>query len=279
MCCKLSYPAYMVPHRGLLKEVKIDNLLKEGDVALARRVDREFETKEFRRMSDGTYVAKMDSSLHDETFEHIPKMSMTMLRQSFPIESAKYDLKMKPEVDDWNGGVVFPCSYRGKAIKHKDSFLIVYNASLLHNQPAEYQRKFDNKKMAEQVQENYKGLKEVLEQGKYQNSNYYKAFGRIYLKHSPTNLNYWHYELILENAEGEIIKNVKTTGDQQNMKPTFVEYVWNHFLNKQFWIDENHCEDVPENCFYDTDVCLIERWAAGIMKKLMFVSVPIVKVG
>lgn len=276
--CKFLYPAYMVPHVGLRKDASIDDLRKNGDMTVARRIDRSFNAKEFRKMADGTYVVKMDSPLHDEIFERIPNMSMTMLRRSFPIASAKYDLKMKPKVDDWRGSIVNPWKERGKAIKLREAFLIVYKISSLHNKPAKYQRKFENKRLAEQVQEIYSGVKEDIEQGRYQNSNYYEGIGRIYLKHSPTNLNYWHYELILENVEGETIKNVKPTGDQKNMKPTFVEYVWNHFLNKQFWIDENPCEDIPNSCFYDLEVCGIERWAAEIMKKIVFDSVPIVKV-
>lgn len=267
----------MVPHVGLRKDVQVDDLRQKGDMAVARRVDRAFDAKEFRKMADGTYVVRMDSTLHDETFERIPNMSMTMLRQSFPVESAKYDLKMKPKIDDWTGRMVNPWPNRGKAIKSKDAFLMVFKASSLHNMPAEYQRKFDSKKLAEQVQDNYRGLKDDISRGGYQNSNYYGGTGHIYLKHSPTKLNFWHYELILENAEGEVINSVKRTGDQKNMRPTFVEYVWNHFLNKQFWIDENPCEDIPEKCFHDQEVCGIERWAAEIMKKMVFASVPIVK--
>lgn len=277
--CKMLYPAYMVPRVGLEKDVKVDDLRQKGDMAVARRIDRAFDEKEFRKMSDGTYVVRMDSALHEETFERIPNMSMTMLRRLFPIESAKYDLRMKPKVDDWKGGMVNPWTNRGKAIKLKDVYLMVYKVSSLQNQPAEYQRRFENKSLAEQVQQNYKGLKEDIRQGQFQKAKYYGGTGHIYLKHSPTKLNYWHYELVLENAEGEIINGVKRTGDQQNMKPTFVEYVWNHFLNKQFWIDENPSEDIPESCFYDSEVFGIERWAAEIMNKIMFASIPIVKVG
>lgn len=269
----------MVPRVGLWKDVKVDELRQNGDMAVARRVDRIIEKKEVRRMSDGTYVVRMDSALHDETFVRIPNMSMTMLRRLFPIDSAKYDLKMRPKVDDWKGGMVNPWTNRGKAIRLRNACLMVYKISSLQNQPAEYQRKFENKNLAEQVQQNYKGLKEDISQKKFKRSIYYEGVGHIYLKHSPTRLNYWHFELILENAEGEAINSVKITGDQKNMRPTFVEYVWNHFLNKQFWIDENPCDDIPESSFFDLEVCGIKRWAAEIMNKIMFASVPIVRVG
>ena len=272
------YPSYMVPHVGLSTEVNIDNILMEGDLAVARRVDKPFDSKDFRRMSDGTWIVRLDSSLHDETFDRIPNLSMTMLRQAFPLKSAKYNLEMKPKVDDWKGGGINPWRYRGKAVRMEGPFLMVYKASSLHNKPARYQRRFEGKKLAELVKEHYLGLREDLKNGIYTNNQYYPGIGRVFLKHAPTKLNFWHYELKLVNAEGESINNVKQTGDQQNMKPTFVEFVWNHFLNKMFWIDENPCEDVPESCFYDPNVCGIERWVAEIMTKILFSSVPIVKV-
>ena len=130
------YPSFMVPYVGLIRKVEVENLLKHGDFAVARRVDRPFSSKDIKILSDGSGIVKQDSPLLSDIFERIPDMSMTMLRQEFPISSSKYDLRMRPTADDWNGGVIIPCLYYRKAIKKSDCFLMVYKAKGLHGRPS-----------------------------------------------------------------------------------------------------------------------------------------------
>lgn len=182
------YPSCMVPTLALL-------------ISVAQRVDKSVDKRDIVMLGD-TGIVKKDSPLHEEIFKRTPKLSMTMLRQEFPISSAKYDLKTRPTNDDWNGGVVSPLQYWRKAIKKRNCFLMVYWAISVHGQPAKYQSKFATRHEAEKVQDTYEGLKDDIVTNKFKKSNYYKAIGTIVLKHSPTALNYWHYELILEKGEG-----------------------------------------------------------------------------
>ena len=275
------YPSSMVPYIGLNHEVKVDELLKIGDVAIARRVDRLLSSKDIRRMADGTCIVPADSSLREETFERIPFLSITMLRQSHPMAYAKYDLEMKPKTDDWKGGMVWPWKQKDKANKCGDSYLMVYKASQLHNQPAKYQRRFESRETAEELQDDYEGLKDALIHKEFTRKSFYQSIGTLSLKHSPTVLNYWHYELVLENKEGKVIKNVKykegENEEEMNMNASFVNYVWEHFLCKMFWVDENPCSpEIPMSYFYDSRVCGIKRIFASWVNKCLYTVVPIV---
>lgn len=272
----------MVPYVGLIRKVDVGSLLTHGDFAVARRVDRPFCSKDIKILSDGTGIVKQDSSLLSDFFERIPYMSMTMLRQEFPITSAKYDLKMKPTDDDWNGGVVFPCRYWRKAIKKSDCFLMVYNAKALHGKPSKHQARFENIKEAQVNQDYYEGLKDDIVANNFGRKKYYKGTGRIFLRHSPTALNYWHYELELDKSEGGTVKGVKYNPnekpEQMNLKPSFVTFVWETYLCKHFWVDKNPCEnDIPMSCFINNGVSNFRRQIAVRLNRCLFSAVPIVR--
>ena len=275
------YPSCMVPRVGLKHDVKVEELLKLGDVAFARRVDRSLSQKDVRRMADGTCIVPADSDLREDTFKRIPFLSVTMLRRAFPLEYAKYDLKMKSPDDDWKGGFVWPWKNKRRATRVVNSYLMVYKASLLHNQPAKYQRRFDSREEAELLKDDYDGLAEALIHNEFTKKSYYHSLGTISLMHSPTLLNYWHYELKLENREGKVIKKVEYKDGQDpeemNMNASFVNYVWDHFLCKLFWVDENPCiPDIPLSFFCDNKIGKFRRVVAAWINKCLFAFVPIV---
>lgn len=274
------YPSYMVPYNGLNPEVKVEDLLDYCDFSIARRVDKPFSEEDLQRMGDGTYIVRSDSSLREETFERVPNLSTTMLRRVFPIKVAKYDLTMKP-TDDWKGGMVNPLRFRGKARLNQNSYLMVYRASHLHGEPVRYQRRFESLKDAKTVQEYYEDLKDSIITNQFRSSTLFKSFGHIFLKHSPTALNYWHYELKLRKSEGGYIENTnyKPGKDEQkmNMKQSFVSYVLDNYLFKMLWIDENPCgSEIPMSYFYDSRVCEIKRFFASLINKCLYTVVPIV---
>lgn len=274
------YPSFMVPYFGLIKRVDVDSLLQYGDFPVARRIDRPFNSDDIKILSDGTGIVKQDSSLFSDFFERIPNMSMTMLRREFPLSSAKYDLRMRPTDDDWNGRLVRPCPYRKKAIKVKDCYLMVYMAKGLHGKPSKHQARFENIKEAQDKQDYYEGLKDDIVTNNFERKKYYKGTGRIFLRHSPTALNYWHYELELDKSEGGTVKGVKYNPnekpEQMNLKPSFVTFVWETYLCKHFWVDENPCaNDIPMTCFINNGVSNFRRQMAARLNKCLFSVMPI----
>ena len=274
------YPFYMVPYPGLIREVNVDGLTEHGCFSVARRVDKAFSEKDIKIMPDGTGIVRADSSLREETFERVPNLSVTMLRNTFPIESAKYNLTMRPETDDWKGGLVKPCQYKDKAFIKDNCYLMVYLNENLHGQPVDYQRKFETLEDAKAVEEYYEDLKNEIVAKTFSTKKLYKAVGMILLKHSPTMLNYWHFELKLQKGEGGFIENTKYKPNEvpskMNMKQSFVDYVLENYLFKMFWVDKNPCkQDIPYNCFYDNDVCGLKRMIARVWNQCVFAIVPI----
>lgn len=278
---KACYPSCMVPYTGLNPDVNVDELLTHGDFSVARRVDREFSADDIRRMSDNTCIVRADSTLRDETISRIPNLSTTMLRLSFPLQAVMLDVKMKSPDDNWKGGMINARRFCGRAIKPKASYLMVYKAKLIHRKPVDYQRKFERREEAIPVQNCYDGLEEDIVKSKFTKSKFYHGFGLMWLKHSPTKLNYWHYELKLENSEGKLIKDAKykpvDDAEKRNMKQSFIEYVWDNYLYKHFWVDMNPCKaDIAMSHFYDGRVCFARRLAASYLTKCLFGIVPIV---
>lgn len=278
------YPSYMVPYIGLNPEVNVSDLMAHGAFVIARRIDKVFSEEDVKMMPDGTGIVRLDSSLRKEIFERVPNLSVTMLRQAFPIESAKYHLAMKPDVDDWKGGVVIPWFYREKATIVSDCYLMVYQAENLHGMPAKYQRKFEHREDAKDVEDYYEDLKNDIVSNNFSTKNLYKAIGQIVLRHVPTMLNYWHFELKLCKSERGFIESVKYKQNEaranMNMRPSFVDYVLNNYLCKSFWIDINPCKnDLPDDCFLDNDVSALKRCTAKLWNRCLFKLIPIVVEG
>lgn len=275
------YPSYMVPYPGLNPDVKVNDLMSRGAFAIARRVDKAFSEEDIIMMPDGTGIVRMDSSLREDFFERVPNLSVTMLRQAFPIESAKYSLAMKPGSDDWNGGVVNPWCYKEKASIVSDCYLMVYPAENLHGQPVKYQRRFEHREDAKVVEDYYEDLKNEIVSNSFTTKRFYKAIGQIVLNHTPTMLNYWHFELKLGKSEGGFIESAKYKPNENqanmNMKPSFVDYVLENYMFKLFWVDKNPCkDDLPDDCFFVNNVSALKRGAAKVWSWCLFKMVPIV---
>ena len=70
-------------------------------------------------------------------------------------------------------------------------------------------------------------------------------------------------------------QNVKFV--EMNMNASFVNYVWEHFLCKLFWVDENPCNpDIPLSFFCDNRIGKFKRGVAAWTNKCLFAVVPIV---
>lgn len=275
------YPSCMVPYTGLKQEVMVDELLEYGVFSIARRVDKAFSDIDLKQMSDGTFIIRSDSSLREDTLVRIPNLSTTMLRNAHSLDSAMLDVKMRSPEDDWKGSIVNAWKYKGRVISPNSSYLIVYKANLIHNQPVNYQKKFESRSEAEKVQENYENLKDDIVTNKFTKGTFYKSIGQLRLKHSPTMLNYWHFELKLVNKEGTTIENSKIKPEmdkkKMNMKESFVEYVWENYICKHFWVNKNPCEtDIEMSLFEDDSICSVKRWAAAHWTKCIFKVFPIV---
>lgn len=157
---------------------------------------------------------------------------------------------------------------------------MVYKASSLHGKPTKHQARFDNIKEAQNKQDYYEGLKDDIVTNNFERKKYYQGTGCIFLRHSPTALNYWHYELELEKSEGGTVKSVNYNPnekpEQMNWKPSFVTFVWETYLCKHFWVDRNPCEnDIPMAFFLDSGVSNYRRQMNDRFNKCLFSIVPI----
>ena len=90
--------------------------------------------------------------------------------------------------------------------------------------------------------------------------------GEINLKHTPTDLNYRHFELKIHDDKGKIVENLRSFQSAQ-MKPQrngiddLAQYIFEHILRKNFEVDKlfSGTSSLPEDVFFDGNIPAEER--------------------
>lgn len=235
------YPHYMVPYEGLNPECDVCDLLQISDFVLARRVDYNFKDAKLGTVGP-YYTLSADSPVISEFYKRIPFMSMTMMGVAAGVKDAAY-IQSAPGSDTWTDGLVKAEDYIGKVKVSSNCFQIIYIASNLHLQPVMYVKKYGSLKEAkEESNLMVDEQKNKVIQNRFQRTDLFDFKGQLLLKHSPSHLNYWHFELVLKYANGKDVKNLTPdflNSDKEPVgKDSFAVFVFNHYLRKNLIIDK-----------------------------------------
>ena len=245
----MPYSCKMIPYQGLKIKAEVDVLLEKSDFSLARRIDKPLAESGID-CSCGVPVIPLSAPLLDEFYYRIPSMSMTFVDDEETCEAASYKL-CELARDNWNGENIDFSNYENAIEKKGNCFQIIYSAKNLHKREIPYVRKFQ--KQSEMI--------ECKIQDLFKKDKKYDVKGSIFLEHSPTNLNYRHFELKLQDAQGKIIKSggissYPESGKNETSKSgrdCFTRYVLKNFLAKDFTIDKipEEASCLPESIFFD----------------------------
>lgn len=249
----MPYSCKFIPYKGLKTEVDVGVLLDNADFSIARRCD--YSTDILRKCGD-SYLIPQDSNILEEFYERLPSMSMTYVYDEESLESASYRLH-KPACDKWNGENVNLVDCKNSIEKKDPCFQLVFSAKKLHNISIPYSKKFGS--LEDFVKHN---IEEAFAKDKT-----YPVVGKIILQHSPTQLNYYHFELMLLDDNGNPLKNVSSLQkalanphSKINGRDCFALYVLDQ-MTKYFEV--NHAFDgtssLPESLFCDNGVLPEDR--------------------
>ena len=193
-------------------------------------------------------------------------MSMTFVDDQETLESASYKVNV-PHDNKWNGKNVDFSNYKSAVEKNSDCFQIIYYAKNLHVQKVPYVRTFQS---AEEAKEH--GF-----QGVFRKTDVHECEGIIFLKHSPNDLNYRHFELKLYDQEHKEIRfgklnpysKARANSESESCekkaskggRDSFVLYVLDNCLTTDFFIDElpDGEQFIKEECFFEEAIPAEER--------------------
>lgn len=202
------YPDELIPQIKYKPEVSINDLRDKQDFLISRRIDGIFE--------DCTYIQGGVCRLKDDALDNFDEqLSLNMLGTGFMIDHTKFR-QVKPASDKWNGEIVDKFKYAEQVEFIEPSFAAIYLASKVHQKRVPYDRTFDKKSYADDLEKKLNTIQDVA----------YKRLGDkemqlnavVTLDHDSTNVNYWHIVMRLQPSEcEEYVKNVKAVWRQTMM--------------------------------------------------------------
>lgn len=192
---KSDFPKSIIPKENFVLLMDMDNLLEHESIFVLRRSDRNYEDT-FNDLG----------ILRDEALSprEVPNLSINLLGGFFKPEHTKYRI-INRGMQKWG-------NYKSINIsEYLEDFEIIENytpifieANNINEVEVPYTQHV-NKDITKEVEKFFSIMpKPSISGGKYH------LQGKTKLVHDPTNLNYWHAELRLENFKGDEIKYKKS---------------------------------------------------------------------
>ena len=181
------YPVSILPHHSYVHFMNIDSLKSELPFFLIRRSD-----KDSNNTFNSAGILREDAILPEDTID----LSLNVLGGNFKEDHIKY-IPKSDGVKPWDGKKVYFIDYKNHYKIADVSSPIFFPLGELHRKTFPYYRGDDSE--AKKII-NALSLKPEKVDGKN------KLHGSSEVKHSPTNLNYWHVELTLVDQVGKRIK-------------------------------------------------------------------------
>lgn len=275
------YPYKMVPYVGLSKDKSIDDLLKNGNFAIARRIDLSEEDAGIHRVGSVSLLGRDSLGAH-HVYNFSPNLSVTILGVGATLHDCAYRQTV-PGNKDWNGDMIFVKDYVGCVEVKNPCIQLVYAAANLHNQPAQYNKRFQKESEAKaELNLMEKSPIDMTVKRWFDSSTSYPLTGKIFLRREPTMLNFWHVVLVLQMINGKEIRNItKDVMDNLVKEPkaadSFALYVLDNYLLKNFTVNTLPFDTgLTELDFLDENISEEVRMANSTATKEAFKSTPIV---
>lgn len=233
---EFEYPDCILPRTFYKNKINISDLVRKQEVVFVRRSSKTF-IDTFNILGD-VITLKEDSIPHHE----IPDLSLNLLGGKFLSGHLKYRLNLKSEAcRPWDGKTEIDLN------NFQDSFgevdvpcEIYFNGNIIHDHPIPYDRE-----RTKELDKLAKSLPDVFTL----ENNKYNLLGKIAFESDPLNLNYWHAETRIFDAEGHrkkygatYVKQIceksmtdvicrNTSPTIENITPISIKDYWkNHFV-------------------------------------------------
>ena len=201
---RLDYPLSILPKNQYIERIDIDKLYKHVPLVVVRRSDKPKEE----------IFNEIDLLREDViTKSDIPRMSMNLLGGAFKQEHIKFN-PIGESCRIWDGSEkVFFSNYRKSIRLLPVATPIFFEVANLHDKEFPYKRNKDptsNKLM------NALAYKPSETEGKF------ILYGKSYISHEPTLLNYWHVEFQIKDFEKKLIEKAKSAWQKEAAESAFL---------------------------------------------------------
>lgn len=222
----LKYPYSILPKTSFKIEMNFDDLIENHSIFVLRRSDLP-ENETFHTFKDGSII------LNDDSIENkrVPDLSLNLMGGIFKKSHSIY-IAIKEGIKPWKGEKVY-LSEQILNYEINDSFGSIFiNANELHNKSIPYNIP-SNINLHKEIKkfEGVLGISENIISNTPPDK--IKLKGRIYFKHDPLKLNYWHIEMKIEDFKNITLKKVGNSSNER-----FVEELFNN------WIKINSCPNI-----------------------------------
>lgn len=213
---KLKYPFQILPCSKFKTSIDCDSLINNQDIYILRRSNLSV---------DETFKPMLGQNvLNDDAIDdiRIANLSVNLLGGHFKKEHNKF-VALKAGVDKWIGEKVYLSNYIKDYSIEEDKGLIFINTKVLHNIEVPYNLPSDPNlhKEATKFQKIIGNNRVLINTPK----ETIRVIGKSFFVHSPVNLNYWHFELKVENFSEEIIDNPKKKSDKRFLEQLFTNII------------------------------------------------------
>ncbi|MDE6295409.1 MAG: hypothetical protein K2M03_05025, partial [Muribaculaceae bacterium] len=192
-----AYPVELLPTASHIYPLEADSFTDTDKTIMHRRSDIGYEECFYNGVIDRFHFRTERSS---EIFKHPYNLSLNLLGGQFIADRHAIWRQTKPGSDYWLGGKDINLSdYSGCYSHHNTAYPDFYfKVSDLHDRPIKYPRTFNRQSESWPYKAVVTGLRIIDHKSgdkKIKGQVTEDVKGVLKLKHRPTNLNYWHWQL------------------------------------------------------------------------------------
>jgi hypothetical protein len=199
----MKYPATLIPVKGWKSRINLDEV---DSFSVGRRIVGDWmkdKDRFFTTVDDKSYALAIndESQLPDLNALNLANLSMNILSEDSGIGNlAFWHKRLDKNEKSWNGSWIFPWKYRKCLQYEKQCYVVVFQSVNLHHKTFQYPRQYQKKVEWEKDKEKmhvFNGIEEIFNSGEI-----YRVTGEVYLRHEPTEMNYWHVVLVISAPQG-----------------------------------------------------------------------------
>lgn len=241
------YPTVILPRTYYSDEIDVKKLYAEmTDFWVSRRVEGEFE-KVANRYGNGWKIER------DAFGDKIVGYSMNIEGALFDSRKHICIRQIGEGCEPWKDKkAIFILRYR-ECYEKVVGFPIYYKASIFQDVPIPYEKNIDKKEYNVLTSNAHKYK---LIEDKFKDTGLVKVMAHTYLKHAPTNLNYWHIQLQTFAANSD---EKELDSESKWRKPIF-DYILGILMSKKdIHLEITDQRPIPQRYFIEREPCLMRK--------------------
>ena len=234
---KLNYPFCILPNTSFKVEIDFNALISNHTIFVLRRSDLP-QNETFHTFNNGDVI------LNDDAIDNkrIPNVSLNLLGVFFKTIHSIF-VPINNGSIGWKGEKVYLFEHLNNFKIDDINGAIFINANELHNKTIPYNLP-SNDNLHKEIRKFEKtvGISDNIVSNVPPNEIELK--GKIYFRHDPVNLNYWHVEMNIVDFKNVVLKKVGNSSTER-----FVEQLFNDWISVNSFPDMNSFEKINKSYY------------------------------